>query len=118
MCIRDSFKQLVGDAAQVDAVRPLAHHLAHGERSAPNLCDLAPARVLVRQRGAYSRISENRRSLLARASLLGSVARAMEESTMPRQKDLKRHVRARMQKTGESYTLSLIHISEPTRLLS
>src|SRR5262245_58721809 len=28
----------------------------------------------------------------------------MEESTMPRQKDLKRHVRARMQKTGESYT--------------
>jgi hypothetical protein len=34
----------------------------------------------------------------------------MEESTMPRQKDLKRHVRARMQKTGESYTAARAHL--------
>jgi hypothetical protein len=29
---------------------------------------------------------------------------------MPRQKDLKRHVRARMQKTGESYTTARVHL--------
>jgi hypothetical protein len=34
----------------------------------------------------------------------------MEDSTMPRQKDLKRHVRARMQKTGESYTAARAHL--------
>jgi hypothetical protein len=43
---------------------------------------------------------------VASAALLGSAAGAAEteEPVMPQQKDLKRIVRARMQKTGESYT--------------
>jgi hypothetical protein len=38
----------------------------------------------------------------------------MEESTMPRQKDLKRHVRARMQKTGEAYTTARAQLLRKT----
>src|SRR5262249_30375221 len=64
-----------------------------------------------RQRGAYSRIG--RRSLrLAGAWLLGSTARgALDEGifAMPKNKDLKRLIRARMQKTGESYTTARLH---------
>jgi len=37
--------------------------------------------------------------------------------TMPRNKDLKRLVRARMQKTGEAYTAALSHIDKKPRTI-
>src|SRR5512142_490350 len=46
--------------------------------------------------------------------LPGSFAsRWTKEIVMPRQKDLKRLVRGRMRKTGESYTTARLHIVKP-----
>jgi len=52
-------------------------------------------------------------SFAGRGSLLGSgFARGIERKIgMPKQKDLKRLVRSRMKKTGESYTAARVHIT-------
>ena len=51
----------------------MMHNRGTGERSAPNLFGPAPARVLVRQRGAHSRIRLLRAFGTPRASSLGGV---------------------------------------------
>ena len=51
----------------------MMHNRGTGERSAPNLFGPAPARVPVRQRGAYSRIRLLRAFGTPRASSLGGV---------------------------------------------
>jgi len=50
--------------------------------------------------------------LRSRASLLGADARELDEGdfAMTQQKDFKRVVRTRMQKTGESYTTARLHL--------
>src|SRR5436309_514192 len=63
-----------------------------------------------RQRGAYSRIGMTNSSS-SRTTLPGSFAAAgTKEIVMPKQKDLKRVVRSRMQKTGESYTAARLQV--------
>jgi hypothetical protein len=53
------------------------------------------------------------RNLRSRASLLGAKLADWNEGdfAMPKQKDLKRVVRARMLKTGESYTTARLHLT-------
>ena len=47
----------------------------------------------------------------ARTTPLGGIARSrMETEVMPKQKDLKRLVRVRMQKTGEAYTAARLQV--------
>ena len=81
-------------------------HTRIGARSAPNLVGLAPAEALARQRGAHS--SDPSASSLGtpRASPLGGVRPWPDPRALPMttDKDFKRLVRGRMQKTGESYT--------------
>ena len=59
-----------------------------------------------RQRGAHSRIRTDVTFALLRCVLLGGMRPRpnVEDFTMTTQKDFKRLVRGRMQKTGESYT--------------
>src|SRR5262245_20619459 len=72
--------------------------------------DPAPARVHARQRRAYLRVgiaTPFRRA----AGRWGAVRTAVnEDSTMPKNKDVKRLVRARMAKTGEAYTTARMHV--------
>jgi hypothetical protein len=52
---------------------------------------------------------------VAGALLLGSIVAAWtKETVMTRQKDLKRVIRTRMQKTGESYTTARLHLVKTT----
>jgi len=70
----------------------------------------------VRQRGADSRIGIGG-TFGASAPLLGSVRRGLTkgtDTTMPTNKDFKRVVRARMKKTGESYTTARAHLLTPS----
>ena len=82
-----------------------------GDRSSPNLFGPTSAGVHVRQRGAHSRIGIDG-VLSCRGFLLpGSGRRGVcKELTMPKNKDLKRLIRARMAKTGESYTAARSHL--------
>jgi hypothetical protein len=68
----------------------------------------------VGQRGAHSRIRIVDTFVAERASLLGGELRAAFERTidMPKQKDLKRLVRSRMQKTGESYATARAQLTK------
>ena len=92
-----------------------AHWSAHfpvGARSAPNLFDPTSAGVLVRQRGAHSRIGIDGSFVVVRLPIAegwGDLACAKEE-TMPKEKDLKRLIRARMTRTGEAYTTARAHV--------
>src|SRR4249920_2755562 len=84
-------------------------------RSTPNLIGPSPARTSARQRGAYSRVGN--------AWVFGDAAvrrrwgmrvRGLNQRTdaMPTHKDLKRLVRGRMQKTGESYTAARAQLTK------
>src|SRR5438046_6419152 len=63
-----------------------------------------------RQRGAHSRIRYDE-TFASRSTLLGGFARdETKEIVVPQQKDLKRLIRSRMQKTGEAYTAARLQI--------
>jgi len=55
------------------------------------------------------------RHFVAEVLLLGNIAIGLERrsTVMTKQKDLKRVIRTRMQKTGESYTTARLHIVKP-----
>ena len=89
---------------------PRQGKLAGGGDPAPNLWWPTPAGPVERQRG-HTPGSVARCPPVARALLLGSRPRdPTEDWVMPTDKDFKRLVRARMGKTGESYTTARSHL--------
>src|SRR5438477_7709598 len=63
-----------------------------------------------RQRGAYSRIGMTNLRRRGRRCWGASLAAETKEIVMPKQKDFKRIIRSRMEKTGESYTAARLQL--------
>src|SRR3954467_11720027 len=86
-------------------------------RSAPNLRDSAPAGVECEAKGGTLPDPYRRSFAFTMGALLGSHPWCIqrESTTMPKQKDLKRLVRARMQKTGEAYTAARAQVLRKPR---
>lgn len=78
--------------------------------SAPNLFGPPPAWILARPRGAYSRIGIEQPLLCRWTILLGGLFTAREGEMMTKNKDLKRLVRSRIEKTDESYTTARLQL--------
>src|SRR5687767_3671097 len=80
-------------------------------RSSPNLSGLPPAKTHGGGKGGHTPGSAKAKPSSG-ALLLGSRPAGSDEGefAMPKQKDLKRVVRSRMQKTGESYTTARVHV--------
>src|SRR5215218_2944556 len=87
-------------------------------RSAPNLRDSAPAGVQSEAKEGTLPDPYRRSFAFTAGALLGSHPWCIqrETTTMPRQKDLKRLVRARTQKTGEAYTAARAQIVRKQRI--
>src|SRR4029079_17290323 len=84
-----------------------------GDLSAPNLFGSPPAGTFARQRGACSRIKHRRLWSPTRCAAGGCLRRhAQRRRAMPTNKDLKRLVRSRMKKTGESYTAARAQVTK------
>lgn len=82
-------------------------------RSTSHLFGHPPTVALGRQRGAHPRTGD-RFVLPSRSSRLGLVDQAtFGDRTMTTNRDFKRLVRARMAKTGESYTAARRHLATP-----
>jgi hypothetical protein len=81
-------------------------------RSTPNLLRLAPAGPIHRRQRGW--LSSDRSGSPRRWSLEG-LGRAHGRPDVTDRKHLKRLVRARIAKTGESYTAARRHIAPPTR---
>ncbi|CAH1657134.1 putative amidohydrolase [Hyphomicrobiales bacterium] len=72
-----------------------------------------PSMVFNGGKGAH--VSGNDLGLIVSGGLLGNRVRDVKGLMMTRNKHLKRRVRARAAKTGESYTAALRHLREPAR---
>src|SRR5438105_4161797 len=79
--------------------------------SAPNLDGLSPAKAHAEAKGGILPDRYDEPSTLANVAAGESRSRRdTKEIVMPRQKDLKRIVRLRMKKTGESYTTARLYL--------
>src|SRR5437660_1204395 len=88
-------------------------HCPQADRSAPNLLGFPPAKAHGGGKGGHTPGSARRTFVEPGAWLLGGTASGAKDEgdfAMPKHKDLKRLVRGRMQKTGESYTTARLHI--------
>lgn len=89
------------------------HYIFLGRSSTPNLSGLPPAKALVEAKGGILLDAVSGEAFVTPWLCRWGAMRAAGQRrrfVMTRDKDLKRVVRSRMQKTGESYTAARLHV--------